>query len=226
MLKKLIAALGIGIASNSMAAPHFAPYTVESSNIIYNLLFCDDFAAFKPADGKQLALWQQTLFSEPANISSLEALSSDQSAEGRVRYLAFSKLRTLNKKVQSKKLLGVIIEVPLSGGLDTLAVYSEGGVRYINHTGKLAVIEGVSDFQPLVQKLFEASIPVVNQIGPWDKSRLSPPKQGNVRLTFLVSDGLYFGEGPMNVMQNEAMAGPVIQQAAVLLQAVVKATVK
>jgi len=226
MIKKFLAALGFGIASTSMANPPYAPYTIEASNSIYNLLFCDDLSAFKGLDGKIPANWQQTLFSEPPNLSSLEILSNDEASEGRLRYLAFSKLRGLGKTVQSKKLLGVIIEVPLAGGLDTLAVYSEGAVRYINRTGKLAVIEGVSDFQPLVQKLFAASMPVVNQIGPWDKSRLSPPKQGNVRLTFLVSDGLYFGEGPMNVMQNEAMAGPVIQQAAVLLQAVVKATVK
>lgn len=226
MLKKLIAALGIGIRSNSIAAPHFSPYTVESSNSIYNMLFCDDFAAFKPAAGKQPVHWQQTLYLEPHNIFSLETLSNDQSAEGRVRNLAFSKLRALGNNVPSKKLLGVIIEVPLSIGLDTLAAYSEGGVRYINHTGKLAVIEDAADFQPLVQQLFEASIPTVNQIGPWDKPRLSPPKQGNIRLTFLVSDGLYFGEGPMNVMQNESMAGAIIQQATLLLQAVVKAAVK
>jgi len=115
----------------------------------------------------------------------------------------------------------VIVEVPLASGLDTLAAFSEGGVRYVNQSGKLLVIEGVADVLPLVKRLIAASEPVVSRIGPWDKPRLAPPKLGNVRLTFLVSDGLYFGEGPMSVMQGDAMAGPIIGQATQLLQAVV-----
>ena len=73
----------------------------------------------------------------------------------------------------------------------------------------------------MVKRLFAIAEPVVARIGPWNKPRLAPPKQGNIRLTFLVSDGLYFGEGPMSAMQSEAMAGPIIQQATELLQAVV-----
>ena len=59
--------------------------------------------------------------------------------------------------------------------------------------------------------------PVVNKIGPWDKQRLPPPKAGNVRMTFLVSDGLYFGEGPFAVLQQDSLAGPVLSKATQLL---------
>jgi hypothetical protein len=123
-------------------------------------------------------------------------------------------------------LLGVIVEVPLAGGLDTLAAFSEGGVRYINQSGKMVAIEGVGAFSAHVKSLFKASEPVVAQIGPWQKSRLGPPQRGNVRLTFLVSDGLYFGEGPMSGMQRDAMAGPILEQATALLQAVVSPDAK
>jgi hypothetical protein len=74
--------------------------------------------------------------------------------------------------------------------------------------------------------LFSASQPVVNAIGPWKGVRRSPPQRGNIRLTFLASDGLYFGEGPMSVMQREAMAAPVIQKATELLQGVVASGAK
>jgi hypothetical protein len=56
-----------------------------------------------------------------------------------------------------------------------LAAYSEGGVRYVNQSGKI------------------------------------------------VLDGLYFGEGPVPVLQRDPMAGPVIREATGLLLAVVKA---
>lgn len=72
-----------------------------------------------------------------------------------------------------------------------------------------------------IEQLFGTARKVISQIGPWDKARLAPPDKGMVRLSFLVSDGLYFGQGPLAVMQNEPMAGPVIGAATGLLQVVV-----
>jgi hypothetical protein len=207
--------------AGAATGPTYSPYTSSAANDIYNLLFCDKPEAFQPKTGNQLTSWQSTLAS--SNTARLQALASDESQEGRVRYLAFSKLRALGQSVPPKKLLGVIVEVPLSSGLDTLAAFSDGGVRYVNQTGKLAVLEDVRSIKPMVQRLFEVSHAIVQNIDPWGKTRLAPPKQGNVRLTFLVSDGLYFGEGPMHIMQREPLAGPVIQEATVLLQAVVAA---
>jgi hypothetical protein len=228
MFRKLLTSIGFGAPAGSGAAasPSYAPYTNESANAIYNLLFCDDPTAFKAKPGQDPSAWQTTLLSDPANVSAIHALASDNAQEGRVRYLAFSRLRELGEVVPPKTLLGVIVEVPLANGLDALAAFSEGGVRYINQSGKLAVVEGVASFLPRVKRLFAASEPAVSRIGPWAKPRLAPPKLGNIRLTFLVSDGLYFGEGPMSAMQREAMAGPIIQQAIELLQAVVAASTK
>lgn len=223
MLRQLVAAVGLSVAATpgAFANPPYSPYASEAANAIYNLLFCDNSAAFKAKPSERPTHWQAVLFSAPADVEALRALASDATQEGRIRFLAFSRLRELDNAVQPKILLGVIVEVPLVGGLDALATFSEGGIRYVNQSGKLVVIEGVASFLPMVKRLFAVAEPVVAQIGPWDKPRLSPPKQGNVRLTFLVSDGLYFGEGPMSAMQREAMAGPIIQQATELLQAVV-----
>jgi hypothetical protein len=189
---------------------------------MYNLLFCDDFTAFMPAGGELKGAFA-TLFTDPPAVADLEALAGDPRQEGRTRYLAFSRLRKIGQTVRPKTLLGVITEVPLAQGLDALAAYSEGGVRYLNQSGKIAVLEGVDAIQPLVQQLFTASGAIVDRIGPWDKNRLPPPAgAGNIRLTFLVSDGLYFGQGPMKATQGDAAAGPVISCVTALLKAVVQ----
>jgi hypothetical protein len=223
MLRKLLAALGLIAAptSDTGTVPPYAPYPNGATNEIYNLLFCDDPAAFRPRPGASSAAWQVALVSEPPDRSALQALVADTAQEGRVRYLACTRLRQLGQPVPNKVLLGVVVEMPLAGGLDVLAAFSEGGVRYLNQSGKLGVVEGVESLQGLVRDLLTASKAVVARIGPWDQPRRPPPAFGNVRLTFLVSDGLYFGEGPASAMEREPMAGPVIQRAAQLLQAVV-----
>jgi hypothetical protein len=223
MFRKLFAALGVAFisASAAMAAPPYAPYANQATDAIYNLLFCDDLSAFRPKGDKQPTSWQTTLFSEPADISALEALAADTSKEGRIRALAYQRLRSAGQKVPAKVLLGVIVEVPLSEGLDTLAAYSEGGVRYINKTGSVGVFESASALQGIVQDLFKASQRVVDHTGPAKGARSPPPKQGFLRITFLTSEGLYVGEGPMAWMQRDPLAMQIIHHATALLQQVV-----
>jgi hypothetical protein len=206
--------------ANAASAPMFAPYESAAANYIYNLIFCDRRESFRSRDGKPVG-WQVVLFTEPPDVPALTKLAGDSSEEGRIRYLAFARLRAAGAPVTPKILLGVIVEVARRDGLDTLAAYSDGGVRYINRTGKMVVVEGVDDFRPPVRRLFEAAGPVVDQIGPWDKPRRPPPAADHMRLTFLVSDGLYFGEGRVALLERDALAGPVFREAAQLLTKVV-----
>ncbi len=105
-----------------------------------------------------------------------------------------------------------------------LAAYADGSVRYINQTGKLVVFEPApANVGVQAGKLLAASRAAIAQIGPWQHPRLPPPKQGKIRLTFLVSDGLYFGEGPLPGMDRDPIAAPVIGEAGKLLQVVVDA---
>jgi hypothetical protein len=197
--------------------PPFAPYTSRATNGIYNLLFSDNATVFKPKRGVKPAPWQEDLFSSPVNLEALTALASDASQEGQIRYLAYARLRRHSQEVQPKILLGVIVEVRLADGLDTLAAFADGGVHYINQSGKQKAVRNA--LAPLVNGLFAVSAPLVAQIGPWNKPRLPPPVRGNLRVSFLVSDGLYFGEGRMALMQNEPLGGPVIRMATGLLAA-------
>jgi hypothetical protein len=114
--------------------------------------------------------------------------------------------------------MGVVIEVGMENGLDTLAAYVDGTARYINQAEKMIVWEAPSDLsQKLIDDLFTASANVVKQIGPWEKKRLAQPANGNIRLNFLVADGLYFGQGPLDVLSKDPIGAPVIQAATQLL---------
>jgi hypothetical protein len=103
-----------------------SPYAQPEVNKIYNLLFCDDIALFKPA--KVEADWQQMLFDEKPDTGALLALAEDEGNESRVRALAYRRLRELGQRVPARKLLGTVIEVPLDNGLDVLAAYADGRV--------------------------------------------------------------------------------------------------
>jgi len=229
MLKKLLAAIGVTTPPAEPAPPPglHHPYAESHVNFFYNLLFCDELDLFtKSLEDSGSGPWPALLADAPDESALLE-LASDPNNEGRVRALAYLRLRAMGAEVPTKTLLGVIVEVPLADGLDVLAAFSDGGVRYLNQSGKIAVVEANdTPVAVIAQELIEVSRPIVEQIGPWEEQRLPPPKAGNVRITFLVSDGLYFGEGSFAVLQADDMAGPILAKAAQLLQAVVNPLVE
>lgn len=190
------------------------PYRNEGLNKIYELLFCDNIALYTPQD---IYPWD-ILFAQPTNADRLQTLATDRSQEARARALAYHLLKAEKVPITVKELLGVIIEVSLPGGLDVLAAFSDGSARYINYAEKMVVWENrTEESHALIASLFNHSVIVVDRIGPWDQDRRPFPTGGMVRLSFLVSNGLYFGEGPFDFMAKDAMAGPVIQAATQLM---------
>jgi hypothetical protein len=221
----------IGLASPDTAgasAPTFhRPYKESASNHLYNLIFCDDLALFRSKDSKPPTGALAVLLSTNPRTEDVERISKDENEESRLRILAFNHLRSKNMRIPKRQLLGVVVEVPLDGGLDTLAVFVDSRMRYINHTGKLAVFEATpAAMEQDRKKLLRASAAAITKIGPWEKPRRPPPTEGNVRLTFLVSDGLYFGEGPFSAIQQDAVGGPVLLAATELFMKIVSATTK
>lgn len=212
--------VGLLVASSPAIAQSHQPYPATPfANDMYNLLFCDDPSAWRSAPDDEPADWQDVLFGSVQDPARISALAHDSAGESRVRALAFNWLRAHGHETPKGVVLGVIVEVPADKGLDVLAAYADGRVRYINRGGKVAIVE--PDAAPKVSRqamrLLEMAQPVAAQIGPWGKPRLPPPKRPNVRLTFVVSDGLYFGEGPFSAMERDALAGPLIAQATNLL---------
>jgi len=97
MIKRILSAIGIGSAPVTPAADEepVGPYKDHTTNLIYQLLFCDQLKLFKANHEERLTDPWATLFRKDP-------------------------------------------EVRLPAGLDTLAVFEDGGARYINPTGKIA----------------------------------------------------------------------------------------
>lgn len=219
MLGKLLSSLFSGRAAQTQ--PPYSPYRDEAVNAIYNLMFCDSPETFKPSPGTAATPWQNVLFAEPSNPRALYQLATDATQESRIRFLAYSLLREQENTTLPGTLLGFIAEIGLGKGLDTLAVYADGTARYINQSGQILIVENKTVLKSETQDLLDTATSILDSIGPWDEARRAPPKKGHVRLSFLVSDGLYFGEGPMSAMQRDANAAPLLQKANALLQRMV-----
>ncbi|MEP6795703.1 MAG: hypothetical protein ABJB16_15345 [Saprospiraceae bacterium] len=207
----------MGLFEKTKASP--GPYKDESRNLIYELLFCDDIELYKRnTTQKDISPWN-VLFADKLNIKELQKMIMDENTESRVKLLAYKKLQLAGEQIEEKELLGVIVEVGMDEGLDVLASFRDGTARYINHSEKMIIWE-MSDqtSTEITTKLFRDSANIVQRIGPWNKPRLPHPAKGKVRLTFLVSDGIYFGEGEINSFFNDPLAAPALQSATALMQ--------
>jgi hypothetical protein len=200
----------------SAAPPFYRPYSDDGTNLIYNLLFCDDPTLFRKreeASGPYAAVLSDTVAREM-----LERIGNDLDVESRIRALAFNRLRAMGFSVPPKRLLGAIVEVPQKTGLDVLAAFADGRLRYINQSGQMAIFEATPpELTEKSRELLRLSQFIVNRYGPWNKQRLPPPQRDRMRLSFLVSDGLYFGEGRYADLTADPLAQPVVKVSTELL---------
>lgn len=197
------------------------PYKKDgATNYIYHLLFCDSLALFKENVKKPYSYPYDILFSDRGAVSALQKIAGSPASEPRTKMLAYNKLRAAGHKPLKKELLGVIVEVALDEGLDVLASFADGTARYINHTEKMIIWERTDDegANKITRTLFEQGRQIVDQIGPWNKPRRPFPTKGNARVTFLVSDGLYFGEGPTDVLFNDPLDRDALKTAMHLME--------
>ncbi|GAB3918199.1 hypothetical protein [Larkinella terrae] len=195
------------------------PYREPSLNTVYELLFGDNTDLYKNTIREPYAYPWNILMADSAYASDLQRVAADPNVETRAKILAYNRLRNSSQRIAKRELLAVIIEVGLDDGLDVLASFQDGTARYINHSEKVIIWETTdAHSHSLTHKLFKESISIVSKIGPWNGERRPYPEEGNVRISFLVSDGLYFGEGPINVLFNDALARPALQSATELMQ--------
>lgn len=195
------------------------PYKDPATNLVYELLFCDNLDRYKNDNDQPHQYPWSILFDDGSTEENIVKLLADSNIESRIKILACNKLTHQSQNIADKELFGVIVELGLDNGLDVLASYSDGTARYINQTGKMIIWESADDFSTtLTQNLFQNSYEIIKKIGPWDQPRKPHPAKDTVRITFLVSDGLYFGEGPINLLFNDPMAGPALASAAQLMK--------
>lgn len=195
------------------------PYADAAVNDIYELLFCDHPEGYGKNMQPPYAYPWNTILSDSPAETELNKIIMDTMLESRMRLLACDILKRMGKTPPERILLGVIVEIGMDEGLDVLAAYRDGSARYINYTSRLLIWDA-SDLHSalLTKKIFDESERIVAKIGPWNKPRKLYPATGDLRISFLMSDGLYFGEGPVNVLFKDPMAGPALNAATEMLQ--------
>lgn len=196
----------------------------QSINLIYNLLFCDDLKLYRDNfKGDLIAPWD-VLFSELKDRNELLRIVKEPQYESRQKILAYNELLRMGIKPERNELLGVIVEVGLDHGVDVLAAYRDNTARYINYSGKMVIWENRIDqgINNKIAELIQKGEQVIIRIGPWDKKRLPPPKKGDARLSFLVSDGLYFGQGPFGILSKDPLGGAVLKASSELMKMLIE----
>ena len=118
--------------------------------------------------------------------------------------------------------LGAVAEVPMGSSHDVLVAYADGSVRYLNHSGKVALLE-----PPVPAPLSEAATVWLDfaqglsqAIGPWEGPLPTVPR-GHARVLMLTPSGPRFGQGPFDDLQRDPAAGAFLAAAATVLQLVV-----
>lgn len=219
MFRKLAELLGIGaadVAGGTTETAGHAPYPFARSNALYNLLFCDQPLAAVQRHGDTPFPVQAMLSDGNCEARTVLALAGDTAEDSRIRALAYRWLREHGHAVPARKLLGVVVEVADERGLTVLAAYSDGEVRYFDTAGRQTILDDWAGVRQQVNALLFASRPA---IGPCKNERLPPPLSGNLRVSFLMSDGLYLGETPA-LPVNTSEYSPLVAAATRLLQAV------
>ena len=122
----------------------------------------------------------------------------------------------------SKRLLGVVLEIHLDTGVDLLAAYPERNARFYHGGGRGVIWEHPDDsLDTEIDTLLATSQSVLNAIGPWTEARPAPPPMHHVRLNFLSPAGLHFGQAPLATFEKDPMAGPVLAAGVTLMRAMV-----
>lgn len=125
----------------------------------------------------------------------------------RVTLWVWAGLRELGVQPEPKlagEVLGAIIEMPSSGGYDTLAAYADGSARYLNFSGK-AIFWDQPDAQmrALCKGLIDATIRPSSSARP--RTTLALPKS-DAQVTLLTRSGNYVIVNPPQPVINAGTA--------------------
>lgn len=126
--------------------------------------------------------------------STLESVALGEGGETRYRLLAATALRSRGWKApagRGDELLGVVVEVSLERGLETLAAWTDGSVRYLNQGGAIVLHDAPEDperdvLAPFVRGLLEAAAPLPASTPATVRPKAAP---NAMRVTLLTLDG-------------------------------------
>ena len=183
------------------------PYKDGTTNLMYNSLFCDDIRFFRN-NGRLEGPWK-LLFMKDAQVDSLKSVAENSTVETTARILAYNALRS-HGIINPKEVMGVVIEVGAAEGPYALAVYSDLRAQYITETGKVLVSEdNTAEMKERIQTILSISQKIIGKAEPWNETRPSPPAKDEFHITFLVADGVYFGQGKLAELNSDPVASAI-----------------
>ena len=118
---------------------------------------------------------------------------------------------------------GVVVDVGLEGGIDTLAGFEDSSARYLNQGGG-AVVWDAEDARiaSAVTALLAAGQAVAAVTGPLDEPRPAPPGPGDAAIWILTDAGNHLAMGPFAALAADALAGPVVAAAIELMRLLIE----
>jgi hypothetical protein len=147
-------------------------------------------------------------------------LAEDARNDSRVRLWAWHALRKLGEKPSSlhaSEVLGFVLEVTLEEGLDVLAAYSDGSVRFLGHADQLVTLEATRDpIHEVVAVIANAFALLKVPPAPRDKDAKAPEPE-NVRMTALSANGLHRVTVPWDDVEGNGPYEPLFRAATKLL---------
>jgi hypothetical protein len=151
----------------------------------------------------------------------LESIALRPGIESRVRVQAWHSLREAGGQpaasVQSD-VLGVVVEVGMPEGQDFLAIYADQTAYYYNYAGGAVVwLRPDASLDEQINSVLDAARAIVPLIGPWKEARRPPPSTGIARLNILTPVGLHFGEAPLQALDGDRNARPLLRAATAVM---------
>ena len=192
--------------SDKETSPWFQPYKGQSQNLIYNLLFCDNPAVLRSSFKGEISGPWKTLFSSEASANELEAIAGDEKLETRLRILAFNALKKHPVK-NKREMMGLILEVGLEEGLETLAIYRDYRIRYINCSEKMLLWETRDpEIDSKIVAIFDLAAAVMPEINMINEPRTASPTREKYRLSILADDGPHYYQGRMTTTYSKNLS--------------------
>ena len=156
----------------------------------------------------------------------LQRILQSPDLEARVYAQAWQCLRQLGVSPDSTtaaEVYGIVVEVGLNAGLDSVAAYSDHSARYFNHSGAAVIWETeTAEMNQRIDACLEVAEFVRSRTEPGDGPHPAPPGEGMMLVNVLTPAGIHFGAGPMDTMQTDPMGAAVTQSALDLMQALMK----
>jgi len=160
----------------------------------------------------------------PAAEAALHAVLDTPALESRQYLQAWSCLRQLDRDALtglSERLVGVVLDIPLEQGWDTLAAYDDHTTRYLNQGGGVIVWD-VDDptMNALIDALLDATRPLLATVGVWESARPALTAE-RARISMLTAEGLHFTEGTFEKIAGDPATAQVFAAGAALMSALI-----